>query len=99
MTVNQPEGDIAELRTRLRAFIDDEVIPAEPVLAKEDEVAHKTLGQLRSRAKELDLWALGHPADVGGGEFLSSTSCSSTKSSADPNSASWQSARCRCRTL
>ncbi|OYD68332.1 acyl-CoA dehydrogenase family protein [Rhodococcus sp. OK302] len=67
MTVNQPEGDIAELRTRLRAFIDDEVIPMEPVLVKEDEVAHQALGQLRSRAKELGLWALGHPSDVGGG--------------------------------
>ncbi|MDF3319961.1 acyl-CoA dehydrogenase family protein [Rhodococcus sp. C3V] len=66
MIVNQPEDDIAELATRLRAFIDDEVIPVESVLAKEDEVAHNMLGHLRSRAKELGLWALGHPADVGG---------------------------------
>ncbi len=67
MTVNHPEGAIADLCARMRAFIDDEVIPAEPVLAKEDEAAHELLGQLRSRAKELGLWALGHPADVGGG--------------------------------
>lgn len=67
MTVNHPEGAIADLCARMRAFIDDEVIPAEPVLAKEDAAAHELLGQLRSRAKELGLWALGHPADVGGG--------------------------------
>ncbi|MGU3584634.1 acyl-CoA dehydrogenase family protein [Rhodococcus sp. C26F] len=67
MTVSQPAGDIAELRTRLRAFIDDEVIPLEPLLAKEDDVSRKCLDQLRARAKELGLWALGHPAEVGGG--------------------------------
>ncbi|CRK53279.1 Butyryl-CoA dehydrogenase [Rhodococcus sp. RD6.2] len=67
MTVNHPEDAIADLCARMRAFIDDEVIPAEPVLAKEDAAAHELLGQLRSRAKELGLWALGHPADVGGG--------------------------------
>ena len=63
MTVNHPEGAIADLCARMRAFIDDEVIPAEPVLAKEDAAAHELLGQLRSRAKELGLWALGYPAD------------------------------------
>ncbi len=35
MTVHHPDGEIAELRARMRAFIDGEVIPpAEPVLAR-----------------------------------------------------------------
>ena len=67
MTVNHPDDELADLRARMRAFIDGEVIPAEPVLTREGDDARKTLDGLRSRAKELGLWALGHPADVGGG--------------------------------
>jgi alkylation response protein AidB-like acyl-CoA dehydrogenase len=51
----------------MRSFIDDEVVPAEAVLAGPGETARKTLNQLRTRAKHLGLWALGHPADIGGG--------------------------------
>ena len=57
----------ARLRARMREFIDGEVIPAEPDLIADDASSAKVLGELRSRAKELGLWALGHPADVGGG--------------------------------
>ncbi|WFS15955.1 MULTISPECIES: acyl-CoA dehydrogenase family protein [Rhodococcus] len=67
MTTNHPEGHIADLCARMRSFIDNQVIPAEPVLAREDDDARKALDQLRTQAKELGLWALGHPADVGGG--------------------------------
>ncbi|MFD1811451.1 acyl-CoA dehydrogenase family protein [Rhodococcus gannanensis] len=67
MTVNQAEGRIADLRDRMRAFVDGEVIPAEKMLAGKDDASRETLDALRSRAKELGLWALGHPADVGGG--------------------------------
>lgn len=72
MTTNHPEGHIADLCARMRSFIDNQVIPAEPVLAREDDDARKALDQLRTQAKELGLWALGHPADVGGGgvQFL-----------------------------
>ncbi|MHD0281093.1 acyl-CoA dehydrogenase family protein [Rhodococcus aetherivorans] len=72
MTTNHPEGHIADLCARTRSFIDNQVIPAEPVLAREDDDARKALDQLRTQAKELGLWALGHPADVGGGgvQFL-----------------------------
>ncbi|NGP26985.1 acyl-CoA dehydrogenase [Rhodococcus aetherivorans] len=63
---------MADLCARMRSFIDNQVIPAEPVLAREDDDARKALDQLRTQAKELGLWALGHPADVGGGgvQFL-----------------------------
>ncbi|GAB89155.1 acyl-CoA dehydrogenase family protein [Gordonia rhizosphera] len=62
-----PDAELADLCARMRAFIDDEVIPREPELITEDEAAAKVLDELRSRAKELGLWALGHPAEVGGG--------------------------------
>ena len=67
MSVHRPEGQIAELAARMRTFIDSEVVPAEPVLAAEDDAAHNALTGLKERAKELGLWALGHPAELGGG--------------------------------
>ncbi|MFF7943219.1 acyl-CoA dehydrogenase family protein [Nocardia gamkensis] len=67
MTYDLPAGRVAETPSRLRAFIDDEVIPQEPTLAVEGDTARAVLARLRQRAKELGLWALGHPAEVGGG--------------------------------
>lgn len=58
---------LTELTARMRGFIDDEVVPREPVLAREDDTAREALAGLRARAKELGIWALGHPAEVGGG--------------------------------
>lgn len=65
--INRPEGHIAELTARMRSFIDEEVIPQEPALAADDDAARASLDRLRKRAKELGLWALGHPAELGGG--------------------------------
>lgn len=65
--LDPPDGRIAELTSRMREFIDGEVIPQEPVLIRDDEAAGPALDRLRARAKELDLWALGHPAEIGGG--------------------------------
>lgn len=67
MTANRPEGRVAELCTRMRSFIDDEVIPLEPVLSRHDDKAAEALAGLKDRAKELGLWALGHPEEMGGG--------------------------------
>ncbi|WP_405180225.1 acyl-CoA dehydrogenase family protein [Nocardia sp. NBC_01377] len=67
MSDNHPEGRSAELAAAMRAFIDDEVIPVESTLAVEGGAARNTLAGLRTRAKELGLWALGHPAELGGG--------------------------------
>ncbi|MCX0275697.1 acyl-CoA dehydrogenase family protein [Nocardia zapadnayensis] len=58
---------LTELTARMRGFIDGEVIPREPVLARDDDSAGQALAGLRARAKELGIWALGHPAEVGGG--------------------------------
>lgn len=65
--MTRPDTDLVELCARMRTFIDDEVIPREPELIREDGSSAKVLDELRSRAKELGLWALGHPAEVGGG--------------------------------
>jgi alkylation response protein AidB-like acyl-CoA dehydrogenase len=53
----------------MKDFIDDEVIPAEPALSspKDPLVAADRLEELKAEAKRRDLWALGHPAEIGGG--------------------------------
>ncbi|WP_035854134.1 acyl-CoA dehydrogenase family protein [Cryptosporangium arvum] len=53
------------IRAAVKTFINDEVIPAEPQLnaARGGE----PLRELKDRAKAHGLWALGHPAELGGG--------------------------------
>ena len=60
-----PEG--RALRERMRRFIDEQVIPAEPALAREDADAAATMRRLKADAKAAGLWALGHPKEIGGG--------------------------------
>src|SRR5688572_25212640 len=59
--------DLSTVRTAMRDFIDNSVIPAEPVLAAEDETAEERLTELKEEAKRRRLWALGHPEHLGGG--------------------------------
>jgi alkylation response protein AidB-like acyl-CoA dehydrogenase len=63
--------DLRALRAKLRNFIDNEVIPAEPEIYEEQEKAGfwraPVLDRLRESAKEQGLWALGHPKEIGGG--------------------------------
>jgi acyl-CoA dehydrogenase len=58
---------MAELRGRMREFIDERVIPAEPFLERDDAEALEALEALKAEAKERSLWALGHPSEIGGG--------------------------------
>ncbi|MFG2924943.1 acyl-CoA dehydrogenase family protein [Streptomyces sp. NPDC048305] len=58
--------EIIELRTRMAAFINDEVIPAERTLAGRTPEARDALTALQDRARKLDLWILGHPVELGG---------------------------------
>ena len=60
-------AETALLKERFRQFINTEVIPLEPTLDAGGEQADKTLSSLKARAKELGLWALGHPREIGGG--------------------------------
>ena len=58
---------ISALKARMQAFINNEVIPQEAMLLREDEQADQVLAGLKQRARELGLWALGHPQEIGGG--------------------------------
>jgi alkylation response protein AidB-like acyl-CoA dehydrogenase len=59
--------EVRALREHVRKFIEEEVIPAEPALDAEGARAGETLARLKESAKRQGLWALGHPAEIGGG--------------------------------
>ena len=67
MSTHELSPDVRALRDRIRHFIDEEVIPAEPVLARHDAAAGEAMRTLKARAKAERLWALGHPREIGGG--------------------------------
>lgn len=67
MTIDDLGPDVRTLRDRLRRFIDEEVVPVEPVLMRDDAEAAATMARLKERAKAAGLWALGHPKEIGGG--------------------------------
>ncbi|XVQ08783.1 acyl-CoA dehydrogenase family protein [Spirillospora sp. CA-255316] len=58
---------IRKVRDEVHAFMTERVEPAEPVLNAGGEESRDTLLRLRREAKEAGLWALGHPAELGGG--------------------------------
>lgn len=51
----------------MREFIDEEVIPAEPVLRDMSVDSLVEMERLKTEAKRRGLWALGHPEEIGGG--------------------------------
>ncbi|MET8827652.1 AMP-binding protein [Streptomyces sp. NPDC004610] len=61
-----PARPIAELAAAVRDFVEQEVIPAEPVLQGDGPDARRLLLELRARAREAGLWGLGFPVAVGG---------------------------------
>ncbi|MGI9596510.1 MAG: acyl-CoA dehydrogenase family protein, partial [Acidimicrobiales bacterium] len=65
--VDQLAPELRELKDRMKAFINDVVIPAEPILMQEDDEAHRKAEELKQLGKDADLWALGHPTEIGGG--------------------------------
>ena len=58
--------EIRDVRGRMRAFIDGEVVPAEPELEDEGR-SGEVMAALKASAKRQGLWALGHPVEIGGG--------------------------------
>ena len=66
-TSHTMSDELMHLKSRVMAFINDEVIPKEPVLFGDNEAADQAMSGLKARAKELGLWALGHPLSLGGG--------------------------------
>jgi alkylation response protein AidB-like acyl-CoA dehydrogenase len=51
----------------MRDFIDNEVIPSEPVLREASLDSLVEMERLKAEAKDRGLWALGHPKEIGGG--------------------------------
>ena len=67
--LQQEASELAALKERFRSFINNEVIPQEPLLDQGGGAADQAMAALKARAKELGLWALGHPAEIGGGDL------------------------------
>ena len=65
--VDQLPEELRALKTQLKAFINEVVIPSEPELMREDANAERVAAELKTKAKEAGLWALGHPSEIGGG--------------------------------
>ncbi|HEU0103802.1 MAG TPA: acyl-CoA dehydrogenase family protein [Mycobacteriales bacterium] len=59
--------EVRRLRTAVKDFIDGEVIPRERELEAYDGHATEVMEELKTEAKRRDLWALGHPSEIGGG--------------------------------
>ena len=59
--------EIRRLRTAMKEFIDVEVIPREHEIEPFDAHGLDVLEALKAEAKRRDLWALGHPREIGGG--------------------------------
>ena len=58
--------DWKNVRREVKEFVENEVYPAEEVLNKRDEDSDKKMQELMQKAKDNNLWALGHPEDIGG---------------------------------
>ena len=65
--VDQLPEELRALKTRMKTFINDVVIPREPELMGEDSNSERVAAELKTEAKESGLWALGPPAEIGGG--------------------------------
>lgn len=66
MSFEVPEH-VRPVREAVEAFMRERVEPAEPELHAGDEAARDRLRGLQAEAKAEGLWALGHPAELGGG--------------------------------
>jgi alkylation response protein AidB-like acyl-CoA dehydrogenase len=58
---------VRPIRDAVKAFMVERVEPAEPVLHRRDDESRTLLKRLQAEAKSAGLWALGHPAELGGG--------------------------------
>ncbi|MDF1602111.1 acyl-CoA dehydrogenase family protein [Nocardioides sp. YIM 152315] len=66
MTFRVPDH-IRPLRDEVHRFMTERVEPAEEVLRAGGPVSAALLAELQQAAKDQGLWALGHPAELGGG--------------------------------
>ena len=66
MTFAVPDH-VKPIRAKVRTFIEDNIYPVEPKLDEGGPEAYEIIRDLMERAKKEDLWALGHPKEIGGG--------------------------------
>lgn len=66
MTFQVPEH-VRPLRDEVYRFMTERVEPNENVLHHGGPAADQLIAELQAEAKERGLWALGHPAEIGGG--------------------------------
>jgi acyl-CoA dehydrogenase len=66
-SAHQLSPELRDLRARVRAFVEERVIPHEHELEDASDLANPLMAQLKAEAKEHGLWALGHPKEIGGG--------------------------------
>lgn len=62
----RPSPVAQEYSRRVREFIDDAVIPLEPVFERWDDEAESAMRAAQQKAKDAGVWALGHPKEIGG---------------------------------
>jgi alkylation response protein AidB-like acyl-CoA dehydrogenase len=67
MMSEEIDDRLKDVLVRMRAFIDEEVIPAEAVLRDASLDSLVEMQRLKQAAKDAGLWALGHPQHLGGG--------------------------------
>ena len=59
--------EIREVRSHIREFINEQVVPVETILHEDNEASVQALERLKQQAKDEGIWALGHPKEIGGG--------------------------------
>ena len=59
--------DWTKIRAKVKDFIENEIYPKETELSKGTPESREMLGSLMQLAKDENIWALGHPKDIGGG--------------------------------
>jgi acyl-CoA dehydrogenase len=60
------DPELADLQTRVRRFVDEELLPLERELASAEVLLPEMLAHLRERTKELGLWMYDIPKEFGG---------------------------------
>ena len=59
--------NVRPLRDKVAAFLETEIYPVEKEIEAGPSGFSDTMRSLRAKAKQEDIWALGHPKEIGGG--------------------------------
>ena len=56
-----------KIRAKVKSFIEEEIYPVEKKLAENSDESKEVMKRITQMAKDENIWALGHPKDIGGG--------------------------------